>query len=343
MQRVVRLPKDRGAHRAHYEWWYAHGYLENEAGNHYGFMCSFFKFDTKTVARFFPQLKAYPTKTLYRINLGITDISGQVHHFDEYTFVPWPGRVGAAKRSLNVYYGSNHIKQIGPKRFDLQMQHHHRQLHLHFFDRKGPVMHGVNGRLGFGKLGSTMYYSHPRLTVHGSFDTETRDEPEFVRGSAWLDHQWGDFTEGQPFLYWNWAGIQLDDGSELMVYEPFTADGKAAAAKATWFGPRGEVKSLKAVWTPLSSWTSPKTKVRYPAEHQIDLPDLKLKLVMRADMHDQEMFSSFFKYWEGSCSVIGKIGSKHITGKSYVELTGYSELSPKGQKLRLGFRPGPRR
>ncbi|MFO0704907.1 MAG: lipocalin family protein [Candidatus Andersenbacteria bacterium] len=342
MQRSVRLPRDEHAHRVQYEWWYAHGYLENEAGRRYGFMLCFFKFDAATIKRFFPQFKPYPAKMLYQMTLGLTDVTGQTHHFDEHTFVPWPGHVGARRfGKLNVFFGHNHLRRVAPNRFSLSMQHHHRHLRLHFYDRKGPVLHGTRGVLSFPKSGSTVYYSHPRLTVHGAFEAagpEGKKEAEFVRGSGWIDHQWGDFAADQPFSFWNWTGIQLDDGSELMVYEPFLPDGTSAGCKVTWFGPKGERKVTKGIWKPGSHWTSPKSKITYPIDHQISVPALDLELTLRADVRDQEMYSSFFKYWEGSCSVIGKRAHKHITGKSYVELTGYDRLSPQGRRNRLGLK-----
>ncbi len=339
MQRSVTLPKDEHAHRAQYEWWYGHGYLENEAGRRFGFIFAFCKFDSATLKRFFPKFKVYPAKTIYQLQFGLTDITGQKHHYDEYTFVPWPGVVGIRRiGKLNVYFGHNHIRRSGRNRFELRVQHHNRQLHLHFFDRKGPVLHGTKGILSFPKSGSTVYYSHPRLTVHGAFETENKKESEFVRGSGWIDHQWGDFASKQPFVYWNWAGVQLSDGSELMVYEPFLPDGTSVGCKATWFGPKGERKVYKAIWKAGTHWRSPKTQVVYPVDNTISVPDLGLELKLHADMHNQEMYSSIFTFWEGACSVTGKRHNKTETGKAYVELTGYDRLTPKGRRIRLGSR-----
>jgi len=337
MQHSVSLPRDEHAHRVQYEWWYGHGYLENEAARRFGFSFAFFKLDSATLKRFFPKLKVYPTKSIYQLQFGLTDITGQKHHFDEYTFVPWPGVVGVRKvGKLNVYFGHNHFKRTGPNRFELRIQHHHRQLHLHLYDRKGPVLHGAKGLLSFPKAGSTLYYSHPRLTAHGAFETDDKKESEFVRGSAWVDHQWGDFATKQPFSYWNWAGIQLEDGSELMVYEPFLADGKSAGCKVTWLGPKGQRKTCKAFWKAGSTWKSPKTQIVYPVDNAISVPELGLELRLSADMHNQEMFSSIYTYWEGACSVVAKYPNKTVTGKSYVELTGYDRLTRKGLAIRLG-------
>ena len=34
-------------------------------------------------------------------------------------------------------------------------------------------------------------------------------------GTAWMDHQWGNFVVGGGG--WDWHAYQLDDGTELMV------------------------------------------------------------------------------------------------------------------------------
>src|SRR3972149_10791398 len=82
------------AHAADYEWWYAHGYLTNEAERQYGFMYAFFKFRKETVAQYFPQLRAFPGHTLFQLHLGLTDITAGTHHADELTFLPWLGHIG---------------------------------------------------------------------------------------------------------------------------------------------------------------------------------------------------------------------------------------------------------
>lgn len=334
MKGVV-LPRDAGVHSVDYEWWYAHGYLHNEAGHQLGFMFSFFKFDAATVKRFFPQFAWYPGRVLYELHLGLTDITAQAHHFDEYLFAPILGHTGAARKKINVYYGPNHLKQVEDRKFHLSMRHHRKNIHLHFFDLKGPLLHGTAGNLSFPKVGTTQYYSHPRLTVEGSMQNNGDKHVEFVSGSAWIDHQWGNFAPNQTFLFWTWAGIQLDDGTELMIYEVFLEDGKSRGVRATYFGPNGQRRTVTASWHPLRSWQSPKTKVMYPVDYALKIPGLKLDVTLNADVKDQEMHSSFFNYWEGSCSVVGTRAGKHITGKAFLELTGYDRLSKVALKRRL--------
>src|SRR3972149_11209709 len=304
MKGVV-LPRDAGAHAVDYEWWYAHGYLHNEAKHQYGFMFSFFKFDAAVVKKFFPQFSWYPARQLFFLHLGLTDITAQTHHFDEFLFAPIVGHTGAARKKVNVFYGPNHLREEGDRRLHLAMRHHRKKIHLHFFDLKGPVLHGHKGVLTFPKLGSPFYYSHPRLLVEGSMENNGEKRLEFVSGSAWVDHQWGDFARHQPFLSWNWAGIQLEDGSELMIYEVFLEDGKSRGVKATYFSRAEKTRVVSASWHPLRTWRSPKSKVRYPIDHELRIPALKLALRLHADVDDQEMHSSFFNYWEGACSVVG--------------------------------------
>ncbi|MBC7473542.1 MAG: lipocalin family protein, partial [Candidatus Sericytochromatia bacterium] len=70
----------------------------------------------------------------------------------------------------------------------------------------------------------------------------------------------------------------------------------------------------------LDYWTSPTTKVRYPAKWQVDLPKYNISMNIVPFMKNQELNLSF-AYWEGAVKVTGE----NFTGDGYVELTGYNE------------------
>ncbi len=61
------------------------------------------------------------------------------------------------------------------------------------------------------------YESCPRLALRGRVDGST------VRGEAWIDHQWGNYgwlktLDGETeMLGWDWLGINLEDGTDLIV------------------------------------------------------------------------------------------------------------------------------
>ena len=70
------------------------------------------------------------------------------------------------------------------------------------------------------------------------------------------------------------------------------------------------------------TWSSPKSGSVYPAAWDIALPEQGLQITLAPVIPNQEQNASF-RYWEGAVDVSGvKLGRK-ITGRGYVELTGY--------------------
>jgi predicted secreted hydrolase len=55
---------------------------------------------------------------------------------------------------------------------------------------------------------------------------------------------------------------------------------------------------------------------------QLDVPDEKIRLVIRPLLVDQELRLAVL-YWEGAVSLAGTAGGATITGEGYLELTGY--------------------
>ena len=290
---AIRLPRDANKHKADYEWWYAHGYLTNEVHQQFGFMFSFFKFNKESVSRYFPRLKVYPAKIIYQLHMGFTDITRQTHYFDEQTFVPALGRVGMGKKGAQAFFGSNKLIQTDPQHFDLQMHHRDKKIHLHLFDQKGAVLHGKKGIIKIDDKGTTNYYSQPRLAIEGSLEALTIDadnkidSTQFVHGKAWMDHQWGNLITHQPFLYWTWLAIQLDNNTELMVFEFFDKNGKVQGQSATWINQDGKYKTVKATINPLKNWLSPKSKIKHPISYRIKVSALKIDVTISAAMPDQ--------------------------------------------------------
>ncbi len=225
--------------------------------------------------------------------------------------------------------------------------------------------------------GTTHYYSYPRLNVEGSLlmpqnasrhlrnkniskvlykkgvlgelkkfksinqrrflDKDLHHEEQFVHGSAWIDHQWGDFLTHQPFMFWTWLAVQLDNNQELMIFEFYDAEGNKKKSSATWIDARGKISYPKAILKPIHNWTSPKSGTTYPIDYLVKIPAKKTSLQIQADVQDQEMNSHFFAYWEGACSVTGTTEQGSTSGKAYLEQTGFDRTSKKGLKKRLAI------
>lgn len=62
----------------------------------------------------------------------------------------------------------------------------------------------------------------------------------------------------------------------------------------------------------------------YPAAWNIDIPARDISLEVRPVLDDQELLTTV-RYWEGAVDVAGRQGEQRLTGRGYVELTGYAD------------------
>jgi predicted secreted hydrolase len=79
---------------------------------------------------------------------------------------------------------------------------------------------------------------------------------------------------------------------------------------------------------PLDYWTSPRSKAKYPQQWRLTAPSMGINLDVRSLLADQELHtarSTRVTYWEGAVSATGQARGAAVTGRGYVELTGYAE------------------
>src|SRR5215475_8955584 len=122
-----------------------------------------------------------------------------------------------------------------------------------------PVINGENGvsqkAEGLGK--ASYYVSLPRLAVEGTFNGAA------VTGLAWMDHEWFTHQLDPDQRGWDWFSIQLDNGTELMLFQIRRMDGSIDPySSGTYIARDGRATHLRrANFTlrPKSLWTSPKT------------------------------------------------------------------------------------
>src|SRR5262249_18416790 len=97
-----------------------------------------------------------------------------------------------------------------------------------------PALHR-GGYLQFGPAGDSYYYSRTRMLVDGTL--QVGESARVVTGLAWMDHQWGDFRYDPAQGGWDWFGVQLDDGSDLMVTRLRDATGAVVGGYGTFIAP----------------------------------------------------------------------------------------------------------
>ena len=106
-----------------------------------------------------------------------------------------------------------------------------------------------------------------------------------VDGSAWFDHQWGDFISVGGGG-WDWFAVNLADGTDLTLSLVRDADGGYPLIYGTVVAPDGTVRHLEREAFSVdvtARWTSPATGADYPAGWTIRIPGDDLVIDLRAD------------------------------------------------------------
>jgi len=76
--------------------------------------------------------------------------------------------------------------------------------------------------------------------------------------------------------------------------------------------------------TPGRRWKSKTTDASYPVEWQVEIPEQKLSFTVKPVFDDQELALKQLTYWEGAIEVAGERAGTALTGRGYLELTGYA-------------------
>jgi predicted secreted hydrolase len=328
------FPQDHGAHeRFRTEWWYYTGHLTAASGRTFGFQLTFFR-------RGIPpdQVKTEPSKwsihQLYLAHFAITDLDQERFLYADTLSRAGLGKAGAETDQLHVWIDRWSVS-LDPQiqgRQRLQAATDDFAIDLQVLPRKPPVLHGQEGisRKGAAAEQASHYYSLTRLATDGKLRIGT--DTFTVTGLSWMDHEFGSADLGRDVVGWDWFSLQLSDSTELMWYSLRRADGSAdPVSSGTLVLADGRTQGLDAqdlTIQPISYWTSPRSHARYPQRWRLSAPRLGLNLDVVSLLADQELntaHSTRVTYWEGAVSASGQSGSRPITGRGYVELTGYAE------------------
>ncbi|MFD1020800.1 lipocalin family protein [Thalassobacillus hwangdonensis] len=355
----VSLPEDAGPHAdANVEWWYFYTFLHSDRRNRYALMGSFFRvgelepswtkghyliytlIDLETnkathgswmdkglkrnmLAFYLPVYMMLNPKETDMWRLYGTMLKGDLpkpHSFmKKSTVYSDPVKLEYEKHNL-VFLGEEQDN------FELVLQDKAMNIELQFVPTKPITLVG-----GDGKPDDLYYYSFTRNRVQGKVNMGKGTE--FVRGEGWFDHQWGKDYSLAKGRGWNWFGIQLDDGRELLLNEFRSQDGKTSAPMANLIRFDGKtVLSNNVEFEPRKYWKSIRTGAKYPVEWLIRLPDFSMKLYVQAIFPKQEMeiLGPIRAIWEGACTVQGRETLRNgtkvaLSGKGFSELVGYAK------------------
>ena len=333
------FPADHWSHPGYKsEWWYLTGHLQSvdDPERRFGYQFTFFRVGLLPAP---PEAdSAWATGDLIMGHAALGDFSGGTHRFSEllYRAVPLLGGFNRSPVSA-IAWSRGPAGTVAPwtlywngTGFDMAMRDEEKGMAFALSTRpvKPLTLHGDGGYSAKGKRpgsGASLYYSFTRLRTEG---TVTLDGETFrVQGDSWMDKEIGSDALRDDQVGWDWFGLQLTDGRELMLYLLRDESGRTDHASGTLIGKRGDSRALDASGFSVEvtgRWTSAATGGTYPSGWTVTVPAAGLRLRLEPEMKDQEnraqRIGGLF-YWEGAVSIRDDEGAE--LGHGYVELTGY--------------------
>lgn len=318
--RTFAFPRDHGSHpEFRTEWWYVTGHLDAPDGRRFGFQVTFFR----QAARGQDGL----SNELHLAHAALLDAkTGAFLHEEKLTRAGWDAASSTA--TLDVRNGNWSL------RLDESTQRLHLSatvkgeavLKLELEPAKPVVTFGKDGvsRKGSAPSAASHYLTFTRLKTTGSVKLGATTHS--VTGSAWMDHEFSSSHLDEGQIGWDWASLQLHDGTERMVYRMRRSDGQTdPASTLNFISADATVRTLppqQFTWKVLETWHSPHTGADYPI--RVEIAAEGKSYTLRPLARDQEQGGSIsgLPYWEGACDVLDASGD--VIGRAFLELAGYA-------------------
>ena len=329
------FPRDHGSHPTFkLEWWYLTGHLFGPNKERFGFQATIFRKSGKPAAQGAPASKnRFQKDEFFLVHTALVDtLTGEFLHSERLARAGWDA--SAATDTLSVHMDDFHLVLSDPTANRITLTAHIQDqaaFSLSLQPLKPLVIFGENGisRKGNSPTAASWYLTFPRLKTSGTLTLKNKLIP--VTGEVWMDHEISSSQLTTEQVGWDWAGIQLDDGREIMVYRLRLKDGSADSASAlSWVDRDGNTIQQPASafsWDGTAAWKSPHSGANYPLPVRLKTTDpatgLPVEFILSPFVQDQELKGIFsdIPYWEGACRVLQN--GKPV-GSAYVELTGYS-------------------
>lgn len=322
------FPETHGPHPDYQtEWWYYTGNLDTPDGRHFGYQLTFFRRALVPSDDYEARESVWATNQIYFAHFALTDVAGSSHDEAERFARGAAGLSGAQADPYAVWLENWRVEIVEPDTYHLQASEDEMALDLILVDTKGPVLQGNQGysRKGSKPGNASYYYSLTRLASSGT--VRVNGESYEVEGLSWMDHEFSTSALGEGQIGWDWFAIQLDDGSELMVFHLRREDGSIDPfSSGTFVASDGTTHALDQHDFMIEvgqTWESPRSGGSYPAHWIVTVPSEDLILEIEPYLSDQELNISF-DYWEGAVQVSGTRGAEPVQGSGYIELTGYT-------------------
>lgn len=324
----LQFPRDHGAHPAfRQEWWYFTGNLVDPGGREYGYQLTFFRFAHGADDGL--EQGGWNNDQTWTSHFALTDITANELVAEQDFARGGLGLANATSSPFSVWLNgwSGHSRETDCDdcfALELLAEGDRHGIQLQLETEYAPVLHGDNGFSSKSRDESvaSYYYSWPDLKTTGSLQID--GQAFEVNGVSWMDHEWSTAVLAKGQSGWDWFALHFDDGRKMMLYQVRQTDGNPVRyAVVIDRLESDQPKRLKGVkFNVTDYWVSPHTGNRYPIAWKIVGPGVQI--AVKSAVADQEL-RLMFTYYEGAMRFSGTFDGKPVSGKGYMELTGYGE------------------
>ncbi len=321
------FPRDHASHPEYrIEWWYYTGNVATAGERRFGYQLTFFRVGVDETPE---NPSRWAVRDLFMAHLAVTDPQGRRYRFDERLGRGGPGLSGAAADRYHVWNGDWTAALDDEGRHVLSASGRSAAVSLVLDEGKPPVINGVDGisQKGVRDGNASHYYSLTRMPTRGSI---TIDGERFdVTGESWMDREFGTSVLEPEQRGWDWVSLQLDDGRELMLYQLRRADhARDPQSSGTLTDTQGRATHLTASdfsMVPAGPQYQAPSGATYPVAWTLTVPGHDITLHVTTPMSEQELVTEAagIAYWEGMVDAQGSSAGAAVSGRGYLEMTGY--------------------
>ncbi len=322
------FPRDHGRHDGFkLEWWYFTGNLRDASGRRFGYQLTFFR--SAFSARQTTRPSAWGMNDVYFAHFALSDLAANHFLFKDRLERGRPGLSFASDQNMDVSLLDWSAK-MQANTIELKATEKDFAIDLQCADGRGPVLQGPGGvnRKGRQPGQASYYYSMTRLKTSGTLSLG--GQRFVVDGRTWMDHEFSSNALADNQVGWDWMGLSLNDGTDLMIYRMRNKDGSADYLSGTRITSDGQAHYLSADELDISGdlpWHSTVSGAQYPQRWTIQTAG-QPEMIVTSEMPGQELIttaSTKVNYFEGAANVTDIKGN--TIGEGYLEMTGYA-VSP---------------
>lgn len=326
---AVRFPRDLGPHYDYQtEWWYYTGNLETADGRLFGYQLTFFRRALAPPGEgvAIADASSWRTTQVYMAHFAISDISNRGFYPAEKFSRQALGLAGASSEPYAVWLDDWYARESNNNSVQLFARTQNTVLDLTLTQTAPPILQGNAGLSVKGAQpgNASNYYSLVRQESRGT--VSVNGDTFMVSGLSWKDHEYMTSALAPEDVGWDWFGLQFYNGTALMLFQIRQADGSVTRfSSGTFVAGDGGVIPLELSDFRIKTtdrWTSDQSGATYPIAWEIEIERIGLTLRGAALMANQELRLSR-TYWEGAVALEGRYQGMPISGRGYVEMTGY--------------------